>query len=120
MPVLFAGLAAAAFLLGRIGQPGGPRAGPEYLAAFALVFAILSTVAAPVSNAVSRRIEANADRYALALVDDPREVLAAEIVLARRNILDPAPPDWAMILFFGHPAMAERIAMAEEAVRRAR
>lgn len=117
IPAIVAGMAVAAFLLRRLGHPGGPRTGPEFLAAFAFVLALLSTLAAPVSSAVSRRIEADADRYALSLVNDPEDVLRAEIALARTNRSDPSPPGWAVLLFYSHPPLAERVAMAEKSVR---
>jgi STE24 endopeptidase len=116
LPAIFAGFGAAAWFLRRSGHARGRETGPQFLPALFFVLFLLTTLSAPVANAVSRWMEADADTYSLELVSDPRAVLDAELRLARTNLSDPAPPEWARLIFFDHPSLSERVAAAEARV----
>jgi STE24 endopeptidase len=75
---------------------------------------VLSTLAGPVANAVSRRFERQCDRYALAETGNRPAFESAFRKLARINKADPAPPRWEVLLFHSHPSIAERLALAGE------
>ncbi len=86
----------------------------------ALVIALVtvgSTLAGPLQNLVSRRIEARADVHALDLTRDPATFIASEKRLAVKNLsdLDPSPVVYA--LFATHPTSPERIAVARSWAR---
>jgi len=88
---------------------GARRAGPEALPALALSLALVSFVLASAGNALSRRVEARADAYALELTGQPRAFVELERSLAVRNIGDPDPPAITQKLFGTHPTTIERI-----------
>lgn len=69
-------------------------------------------VAVPVTAAVSRPIEARADRDALAITGDPAAYadLIALLAVTNRSTLE--PPSWRYALLFTHPTPLQRIAAA--------
>jgi STE24 endopeptidase len=66
----------------------------------------------PLTNVVSRAIEARADLHALQLTDDPAGFVAMQRRLAATNLSDPSPPAWRQLWFGTHPSPAQRIALA--------
>jgi STE24 endopeptidase len=68
----------------------------------------------PLQNAVSRRFERQADRYALERTGLKDAYLSAFRKLARLNKDDPSPHRLDVLLFHSHPSVAERLAMAEK------
>ncbi len=88
---------------------GARRAGPEALPALALALALVSFGLTVAGNALSRRVEARADAYALELTDEPKAFVALERSLALRNIGDPDPPALTQRLFGSHPTTIQRI-----------
>ncbi|GAA1792800.1 M48 family metallopeptidase [Planosporangium flavigriseum] len=102
------------------------RAGVESLAeprAVALLLAITTVaglVAGPLQNAVSRRIEARADRHALALTRDPATFAAMQARLSQVNLGDPDPNPVEYMLFASHPSTVQRMATARAWARSAR
>lgn len=92
----------------RRGGMGEPAAVPLAL----LVVAVLQLVALPVGNAVSRRMEAEADWKALVTTRDPAAARGLFRELAATSLADPSPPAWAQLVFGTHPTPAKRVAMA--------
>jgi STE24 endopeptidase len=90
----------------------GRGAGPAVLPAAALAIALVSFGTGIASNALSRRVEASADAYALRLTHDPKSFLAVEHKLTTDNLGDPDPPGWLRVLFGTHPTTVERIGYA--------
>lgn len=82
---------------------------PEVLA----VANLYLLVAAPLVNWWSRRVETAADRYALAMTPQPQAFASALRRLASQNLAELAPPRWAQLLLGSHPAVGQRIDMAE-------
>ena len=70
-------------------------------------------VAAPVTNLVSRRIEAAADLHALQRTGDVPAFERVQHDLATSNLLRLRSAWWQTLLFETHPAPAWRIAMAQ-------
>jgi len=90
--------------------------GPADVAAVPLVLLVffgLNLVSLPLQNAISRRIEAAADRTALELTHDPAAFIRSEVQLARAGLADLAPPRAVVLLLYTHPPTVERIRMAE-------
>jgi Zn-dependent protease with chaperone function len=82
----------------------------------ALVLAITTTaplLAAPVTNLVSRRIEAAADLHALQRTGDVAAFERIQRDLATSNLIRLRSAWWQTLLFETHPAPAWRIAMAQ-------
>jgi len=74
-------------------------------------------VIAPITNAISRRFERQCDSDALRLTRDPEAYRGAFEMLGRMNMADPNPPLWEVIMFYDHPPISKRIAMAEQYAR---
>ncbi|MFI5708392.1 M48 family metallopeptidase [Kribbella sp. NPDC051620] len=80
----------------------------------ALLLALIvagTTLASPVQNLVSRRIEARADYHSLQLTKDPADFVEMQHELSVRNISGLEPSRWRYWLFANHPTPPERIAM---------
>ena len=73
----------------------------------------LPYVAAPVTNLVSRRIEAAADLHALQRTGDVAAFERMQHDLATSNLTRLRSAWWQTMLFETHPAPAWRIAMAD-------
>ncbi|WP_229758573.1 M48 family metalloprotease [Peterkaempfera bronchialis] len=87
-------------------------ADPRSLPLLAACAALLGAVSGPLQCAVSRRIEARADRHALDLTGDPDRFVAMQRRLAVANVADVDPPRALQLLFGTHPSAARRIAAA--------
>jgi Zn-dependent protease with chaperone function len=70
-----------------------------------------STLASPVQNLVSRKIEARADYHSLRLTNDPTDFVAMQHQLSVTNIDGLDPSRWRYWMFASHPTPPERIAM---------
>jgi STE24 endopeptidase len=106
------GMFAAAALTRRL-APDEPRPGPAALPALALSIAIVSFGVTVIANQLSRRIEARADSYSLRLTDAPEPFIGFEKGIALRNVADPDPPQWLVVLLATHPPTVDRIGIAK-------
>ena len=86
-----------------------PRAVPLAL----LVFVVLQLISSPLQNAVSSRMEAEADWTALNATRDPSASIALFQRLARTSLADPDPPGWWQALTGNHPTIMRRIEMTK-------
>jgi STE24 endopeptidase len=89
------------------GGMGRPEAVPIAL----LVLTLFTLASTPVRNAISRRMEAEADWRALVATHDPSAARAALRRLAVTSLADPDPPWWSYALGATHPSIMQRIAM---------
>lgn len=87
-------------------------ADPRSAALVVLLVTLGSLVTAPVTTAVSRRVEARADLTALELTRDPEAFVDLERRLAVVNIADLDPSAADLLLRSTHPSPPERIAAA--------
>jgi STE24 endopeptidase len=69
----------------------------------------------PLSNALSRHFERQADRYALTSISDKDFFITALVGLANRNLANAYPAWWVKLLYYSHPPIGERLLMAERA-----
>lgn len=81
-----------------------------------LILAVFGLLLGPLQNAVSRRFERQADRYALDRAGQREAYLSAFRKLAKLNKDDPSPHWLDVFLFHSHPPIAQRLAMAEKVV----
>lgn len=103
------------FLVKRLTDALPSRGGagtPAVLPALALAVALVSLAGGVASNALSRRVEASADSFALDLTRQPRPFIEVERRLALSNLSDPDPPVLVQALFGTHPTTMERIGYA--------
>lgn len=113
--VLLAAFIAAAATLGAA-RPILAYSSPSDAAALPLVALIVFSVvlaARPLMNALSRRHERRADRFALRHASRPDAFLAAMRRMAAQNMAEERPSKPALWLFHGHPPVAERLTEAE-------
>ena len=87
-------------------------ADPRSLPLLAACAALIGAAAGPPQCAVSRRIEARADRHALELTGDAGQFIAMQRRLAVANVSDVDPPRVLELLFATHPSAVRRIAAA--------
>ncbi|WP_241840544.1 M48 family metallopeptidase [Fictibacillus sp. S7] len=74
-----------------------------------LIFSLLSFLAGPVENAVSRKAEKDADRYAIEMTKDPEAAVGAFQKLTISGLSEVNPPKLVKFFLYGHPTMLERI-----------
>jgi STE24 endopeptidase len=99
-------------------RAGVPSAGdPRSLASVLFVIAVLSAVAGPAQDLISRRVEARADVHALGLTRDPTTFAQMQRRLALANLSDLDPNPVVYGLFTTHPSVTERIALARSWAR---
>jgi STE24 endopeptidase len=96
---------------------GRPLGTPAALPALALAAALVSFALSTAGNALSRRVEARADAYALDLTHDPAAFLGLTRSLTVTNIGDPNPPALTQFVFGTHPTTMQRIGAGLEWAR---
>lgn len=110
------GAAVLAWLVSRPALLGIAGAtGPTDPRSLGLLFALGAAgglLAAPAYAFASRRVEARADRYALAVTGDPAGFVAMQRRLAVANLADLQPNRVLHLWFATHPSVPERIAAA--------
>jgi len=81
---------------------------------FLLCFGVLHMLfIGPISKAVSRYFERQADRYALDMTQDPDAFKSAMAGLANRNLSNAYPTPFIKIMYYSHPPIGERLDLAE-------
>jgi STE24 endopeptidase len=81
--------------------------------ALALVLGLYGFITSPIDNAMSRWRERMADEYALSATGKHEAFASAFIRLANQNLGEVDPEKWVVFMFYSHPPLAERIAMAK-------
>jgi len=90
-------------------------AGPADVAGLPLVLiavGVFSLATMPLANGFSRWRERLADRFSIEVTGKPAAFARAMARLANQNLAEADPPQWAVWLFYSHPPIGERIAMA--------
>lgn len=90
---------------------GTRMADPRRTAMLLALIVAGTTLAAPVQNLVSRKIEARADYHSLRLTNDPKDFVEMQHALSVTNISGLEPSRWRYWMFASHPTPPERIAM---------
>jgi len=102
-----------AFLLELLARRRGGLREPAAVPLALLVLFVAQTAASPLTNAVSRRFETEADWSALRTTRDPAADRALFRGFTRSAYSDPNSPWWAHALFDTHPTDLQRIALAD-------
>ena len=82
--------------------------------ALILIMSFFGMVILPAQNWFSRRLEREADRYAIQMTASPETFVSVMKKLAKMNLSDPDPPLVRKIIIYNHPPISERIRMAEQ------
>ena len=70
----------------------------------------------PLGNALSRRMEKDADLYAITHIEHKKPFLTALAGLADRNLANAYPVRWVKVLYYSHPPIGERLELLERFV----
>ncbi len=77
-----------------------------------LAFLLLGVFSMPITNALSRHFEIEADIFELKLVSQPQATISTFEKLAEQNLADPSPPAIIEFLLYSHPSPRKRIILA--------
>jgi STE24 endopeptidase len=102
-------LALVAFVTAR---RGGLRR-PENVPLAVLTLTAAGIAVMPLSNAVSRRYEAEADWIALNATHDPAAGRGLFVNFVRTDLQNPDPPRWVVVLLENHPSPLARVEQVE-------
>jgi STE24 endopeptidase len=102
-------LALVAFVTAR---RGGLRR-PENVPLAVLTLTAAGIAVMPLSNAVSRRYEAEADWIALNATHDPAAGRGLFVNFVRTDLQNPDPPRWVVVLLENHPSPLARVQQVE-------
>jgi STE24 endopeptidase len=109
---------AGAFAADRLFQTIGPRLGipsvadPAGIPLLLLGAGAVSLALVPLANALSRRAERRADRFALTLTKRPEAFISAMRRLGAQNLAEEHPSRLVRALFYTHPPIPERVSAA--------
>ncbi|HXG38661.1 MAG TPA: M48 family metallopeptidase [Bacteroidota bacterium] len=79
---------------------------------------LYSLVTTPISNAISRAHERQADRYAVELTSNAQAFTNALQKLAKVNLADPSPHPVIEFMFHSHPSIEKRVRFVQEVGRK--
>jgi STE24 endopeptidase len=79
----------------------------------ALVLGAVFLLLAPLGNAYSRRLESNADSFALAATGSPDAFTSMLTKLTDQNLVESRPSRWAEIMLHDHPPYYRRLETAQ-------
>jgi STE24 endopeptidase len=82
--------------------------------ALTLIISLYGLLTMPLGNAFSRWRERLADQYALQVTGKNEAFASAFTRLANQNLGEIDPEKWVVWLFYSHPPLGERIAMASQ------
>ena len=82
--------------------------------AFMLILFIVGLFLLPLQNGFSRKMEKEADLFALKVTKDKNVFISLMRKLAEKNLADPNPSRIVKFLFYDHPPISERIQAAKE------
>jgi STE24 endopeptidase len=102
-----------AFLVALATRRRGGLYSPTAVPLALLVFVVLLLLVSPLQNAVSSRMESEADWTALDATRDPAAATALFQRLSRTSLADPDPPGWWQALVGNHPTIMRRIEMSK-------
>ena len=81
-----------------------------------LISTALSLLVLPAVNYVSRRLETDADAYALDVTGDSLAFVSGMEKLAKLNLANPSPNRFIEFIFYSHPSIEKRIRLAADRV----
>jgi STE24 endopeptidase len=100
-----------AWIISRVTRRRGGMGEPAAVPLALLTLVVLSLLALPLQNAITRHMEAEADWLALRTTHDPRDGIRLFEAFVPTTLSDPSPPTWEYVLAENHPTIEQRIAM---------
>lgn len=79
-----------------------------------VVFSVCNFLLTPIQNAYSRKMEIEADKYALDMTKKKDAFISTMDKLGNLNLSDPSPAPWVEFIFYSHPPLQKRIRFAED------
>lgn len=112
--ILLVNLYVASLIMDAVIKPLGYTnlADVSALPLLALVFAVVNLPLSPITTGYGRRLETEADGYALELTDDPASFISAMARLTDQNLAEAEPNRWIELLFHDHPSYRSRLVHA--------
>jgi STE24 endopeptidase len=101
-----------AYLIARSTRRRGGMGRPEAVPLSLLVLVVLSLLATPLENVITRHIEAEADWRALQATRDPTAASGLFERFVPTTLSDPSPPTWDYVMLENHPTIMQRLEMA--------
>jgi Zn-dependent protease with chaperone function len=102
-----------AWAIARATRRRGGMAQPAAVPLGLLVLVVLNLLASPLQNAISRHMEAEADWMALRTTHDPAGAIQLFHRFVPTTLEEPSPSTFDYLMLENHPAIVQRIAMAE-------
>jgi len=92
---------------------------PAAIPLFLLLVSISNLVMAPVSSALSRQVEAQADAFGIQLTGNPVAMAKMFVSIAKIDLSNPDPPAIIQFMYGDHPTLRERVntALSKEGSR---
>ncbi len=78
------------------------------------IFSTINLIISPLQNAFTRKLENDADQYALKLTKLNKAFISAMEKLTEQNLSDPEPSRFIEIMLYDHPPVAKRIKLANQ------
>jgi Zn-dependent protease with chaperone function len=107
-----------AYVIAVVARRRGGMKRPEAVPLVLLVFVLFNLLTLPVKAAISRHMEAEADWMALQTTRDAQATESLFRRFATTSLGDPSPPTAPYLVFYDHPTMLQRVAMARAWARR--
>lgn len=85
----------------------------ESLVLIYFIMSVLNLFILPISNAFTRKLEKDADVFALKAAENPNAFISMMQKLAHQNLSDVDPGKFYEIILYNHPPISRRIALAE-------
>jgi len=101
-----------AYVVARITRRRGGLGQPAAVPLALLVVSVLELATLPITNAISRRYEAEADWLSMRATRDPAAFQGLVRELSAAALAEPDPPRWAQVVLGTHPTPVKRIAMS--------
>jgi STE24 endopeptidase len=101
-----------AYLIARVARSRGGMREAAAIPLVLLVYVVVGLLVTPVEAAVSRHMEAEADWMALQTTRTPQVTEALWRRIGTTGLSDPSPPTAPYLVFWDHPSLAQRVAMA--------
>lgn len=89
--------------------------GPRLIILIFILFSLISYLAIPVQNFVSRQFEKQADKTAIELTENTSAIISIFANIAKSNLSNVDPGPLLKYTIYSHPPIIERIKRAEEA-----
>jgi STE24 endopeptidase len=109
-----------AYVIAVVARRRGGMSRPEAVPLVLLVFVLFNLLTLPVRAAISRHMEAEADWMALQTTRNARATEGLFRRFATTSLGDPSPPTAPYLVFYDHPTMLQRVAMARAWAERTR